>query len=124
MTDLLQELDGFVIQDDDRTVYISAVCRVCKMRWLVPRDERRRTRVAISLLCAHVEAHGDEVEPPRKVAYCEANQRMDNGGERERPGGDFAGARSTTIGVIADDERESKTRRKKCPGVPTRRSTT
>jgi len=67
MTDVLAELDGFVIQDDGRAVYYSAVCRVCKMRWLVPRDERRRTRVAISLLARHIETHDDEVEPPQEA---------------------------------------------------------
>jgi hypothetical protein len=61
MTDLLQELDGFVIQDDGRTAYISAVCSVCKLRWYVPRDPQHRARGAISILCAHAEAHGDEV---------------------------------------------------------------
>src|SRR6516225_1097721 len=60
MTDLLEKIEGFVTQDDMRSAYISAVCRVCKMHWLGPRDPRRRARGALLTLAEHQEQHGDD----------------------------------------------------------------
>jgi hypothetical protein len=60
MTDPLKELDGLDVQDPFGLSYWYVICSRCGMRWYVPKDPTKRTHVAISLLCAHVEQHDSE----------------------------------------------------------------
>jgi hypothetical protein len=85
MTDPLEELDGFIIQDDGRTAYLRAVCRHCSTSWYVPRDPQRRARGALGVLCEHVEQHGDydgaaDFERSLSECYSEVRARKAAGG--------------------------------------------
>jgi hypothetical protein len=37
--------------------YHYVVCRVCKLRWFLPKDATRRTAVALGILAAHAASH-------------------------------------------------------------------